>query len=106
MPRAAYASVNAAKVRDYLLNPENAQNRGKSDHFTRYGFERAQWQMLAEALRAHPTVNPVVRIETSPHGTKYVVACSLATPDRRNPCLRTVWIIDAGQHDPRRVTAY
>jgi hypothetical protein len=36
----------------------------------------------------------------SPHGVKYVVECSLETPDRRNPCLRSVWIIETGQDCP------
>ncbi len=106
LPNAALAHVEDAKVRNYLLNPGNLQNQGKAGQFGQYGFVQDQWQVLADALCKHPTVNPVVRTVASPHGVKYVVECSLETPDRRNPCLRSVWIIEYGQERPRLVTAY
>ncbi len=106
LPNAALAHVEDVKVRDYLLNPGNLQNQGKAGQFERYGFVRDHWQVLADALCKHPTINPVVRMVSSPHGVKYVVECSLETPDHRNPCLRSVWIIEDGQDRPRLVTAY
>jgi len=106
LPNAALAHVEDVKVRDYLLNPGNLQNQGKAGQFGQYGFVRDHWQVLADALCKHPAINPVVRIAASPHGVKYVVECSLETPDRRNPCLRSVWIIETGQDRPRLVTAY
>ena len=106
LPNAAEAIVDAVKVRDYLLNPGNLQNRGKAGQFGKYGFRRDDWQVLADALLAHAVVNNVVRTASSPHGVKYVVQCSLETPDRRNPCLRSVWFLNAGGQRPRLVTAY
>jgi len=106
LPNAALAHVEDAKVRDYLLNPGNLQNQGKAGQFGQYGFVRDQWQILADALCKHPAINPVVQTVASSHGVKYVVECSLETPDRRNPCLRSVWIIENGQERPRLVTAY
>jgi len=106
LPNAALAHVEDAKVRNYLLNPGNLQNQGKAGQFGQYGFVQDQWQVLADALCKHPTVNPVVRTAASPHEVKYGVECSLETPDRRNPCLRSVWIIEYGQERPRLVTAY
>ena len=45
-------------------------------------------------------------IEVTPFdGIKYEVECSLATPDGRNPCIRTVWISQAEQ-PPRLITAH
>ena len=106
LPNAALAHVDDVKVGDYLLNPDNPQNQGKAGQFGQYGFVRDRWQVLADALCKHPTVNPVVRMVASPHGVKYVVECNLETPDQRNPCLRSVWIIEVGQDRPRLVTAY
>ena len=105
-PSAALAHVEGAKVRDCLPNPDNPQNQGKAGQFGQYSFVRDQWPVLADALCKHPTINPVVRTVTSRHGAKYVVECSLETPDHRNPCLRSVWIIENGQGRPRLVTAY
>jgi hypothetical protein len=106
LPQAETAIVDAAKVRDYLLNAENEQNRGKAGLFGKFGFKRERWQQLAEALRAHCATNEVVEVSSSPHGEKFVVMCNLATPDGRNPCMRSVWIINAGNTLPRLVTAY
>jgi hypothetical protein len=106
LPNAANAGVDDAKARDYLLNPGNVQNRGKAGQFAQYGFTRHGWQELAQALRAHALMNQVVQTVSSAHGMKYVVQCNLPTPDGRNPCLRSVWIIDIGEQRPRLVTAY
>lgn len=57
------------------------------------------------ALLAHPVANPVAATKASPHGIKYEVRCSIATPDGRDPCTTTVWIVEGGR-PPRLVTAY
>jgi hypothetical protein len=100
------AEVAPAKVRDYLLNPDNSQNRGKSTLFTAFGFRRDDWQELAAALQRHSIDNDIIETSVSPHSTKHVVRCQLMTPDGRNPCLTTVWIIDTGATLARLVTAY
>lgn len=106
LPNAPRCLVEAAKVRDYLLSPGNVQNRGKAGQFGKYGFTRAGWSVLAAALRAHPMFNEVAATTTTIHGVKYVVQCHLQTPDRGNPCLTSVWIIETGAIRPRLVTAY
>ncbi|WP_353216318.1 DUF6883 domain-containing protein [Sandarakinorhabdus sp.] len=42
----------------------------------------------------------------NPHGRKFVVHCNMPSPDARNPCITSVWIIDANGDRPRLVTAY
>ncbi|MBK6820546.1 MAG: hypothetical protein IPG85_13565 [Bacteroidetes bacterium] len=32
--------------------------------------------------------------------------CEIKTPDKRNPCIVTVWIVEKGQQEPKLVTAY
>lgn len=100
------AHIAAPKVRDYLLNPDNPQNRGKAGLFGQFGFRRDDWPVLAAALHRHPIDNDVVETTSSVHGDKYVVRCRLASPDGRNPCLTTVWIVDRGAATPRLVTAF
>jgi hypothetical protein len=106
LPGAAACRVDDAKIRDYLLNPDNRQNSGKAWLFERFGFRRADCPLLTAALQAHVLANDVLRTSASVHGTKYVVRCNLPTPDQRNPCLTSVWIIEAGQTTPKLVTAY
>ena len=106
LPNAASALVDDVKVRDYLLNGNNPQNAGKAALFERSGFDPLRWDILADALRAHPLQNEVVRTVPSPHGIKYVVECMIKTPDGRNPCMISVWIIENGRDLARLVTAY
>ena len=100
------AVITDDKIRDYLLNAGNAQNRGKAALFTAFGFVREQWQILAAALVRHPIDNEILTTTVSPHGTKYLVQCNLVSPDGRNPCLTSVWIVDTGGTIPRLVTAH
>ena len=106
IPNAASASIDDAKTKDYLLNLGNLQNRGKAGLFGAFSFTREGWRALASALLLHPLENEAVEAVPSIHGVKWVVRCSLRTPDGRNPCLTSVWIVDAGQSRPRFVTAY
>ncbi|GGE11456.1 hypothetical protein GCM10011529_17200 [Polymorphobacter glacialis] len=98
--------VPDAKVRDYLLNPDNLQNGGKAGLFASFGFAAAEWSVLAAALSRHVIDNEVVAETISAHGTKYVVRCNLMSPDGRNPCMTSVWIVDVGGSIYRLVTAF
>lgn len=53
-----------------------------------------------------PLNNPVIDQISGPYGETYVVRCSLGTPDGRNPCIITVWIVQKSDPNPRLVTAY
>lgn len=105
LPGAASPIVEEIKVRRYLLSAEHPQNGGKAAFFRAFGFDAAAWTAMRDALVGHPAANPVAAAKASPHGTKYEVRCSIATPDGRNPCVTTVWIVEGGR-PPRLVTAY
>lgn len=105
LPDAGNALVEEAKVREYLLNAAHPGNLGKAALFQAFGFRSARWEEMRDALQKHPSANEVVRTTRSPHGAKYEVGCSLETPDGRNPCLTTIWIIEA-ERPPCLVIAY
>ncbi len=55
----------------------------------------------------HPERNPVhTVVPRPPYGTKFVVRCSIETPDGRSPCVFTVWMREEGNDLSRLVTAY
>ncbi|KPF80163.1 hypothetical protein IP88_00810 [alpha proteobacterium AAP81b] len=93
IPEFGAHSVPAAKVRDYLLNAANPANRGKAKWFESFGFRRAAWPLLQQALFRHPLDHPVLRSEESEYGRKLVVEGGLVAPDGRLPWLRSVWIV-------------
>jgi filamentous hemagglutinin len=48
----------------------------------------------------------VVQAKNTAFGDKYELKCELRTPDKRNPCIVTVWIVEKGQEAPKLITAY
>lgn len=106
LPDAHSASVADTKVRDYLLNANHPNNGGKAGFFTRFGFSNARWVELRDALLEHARANPVEQVQQSPYGTRYRVRCNLQSPDGRNPCVKTVWVVDPSTRNPALVTAY
>ena len=102
LPGATHVLIADAKLRDYLLNPFNIQNRGKAAFFEAFGFTRSRWKTLGLALRRHPvgerdfvTARDEVRRQMQP-----------GDPGRSQSICGVVWIIDAGGDNPRLVTTY
>lgn len=90
---------------DYLLNPDNAQNRGKAAFFARFGFERNDGIRLKEALLAHAADREVIDIKVTAYGRVVKLRCTLASPDGRDPCITSTWQFDIGSDRPRLLTA-
>lgn len=67
---------------------------------------RELWEVLAEALREHGMAHPITKTVESPHGTRYCVDGKIESPDRRNPCVRSVWMLETGTTTPRLITAF
>jgi hypothetical protein len=105
LPNVSGAVVASEKVQAFLLNQNNAGNKGRARFFALFGFSAARWDALRDALRAHVVANQVVETETTVHGTTYTVRCGLRSPDGRNPCIFTIWIIETDGL-PRLVTAF
>ena len=106
LPHLANAVVPAAKITGYLLSPTHRDGRHKAAFFTRFGFTAADWETLAAALRRHAVAHEVMKIESSPFGTRYIVEGELHAPDGRSPRVRVVWFIATGETAPTLVTAY
>src|SRR6266700_4663768 len=65
-----------------------------------FGFTLANWQELRKALLDHPHNNAVVNQTTFRYGEMYEIGCSIASPDGRNPCVRSFWAIEPPSTDP------
>lgn len=73
--------------------------------FNAFGFVPGNVERFRRALLDHPVGNEVHEARSGPYGTKFVVRCTIDTPDGRNPCIQTIWI-DDGDGMPRLVSAY
>ena len=106
MPYAGKARVERKKVVEYLLSFSHPDGSSKAEFFSRFGFSVDEWEVLARALKKHGREHVVTVSVRSAHGTRHCVDGPLATPDGRNPQLRTVWILAKGSRAPRLITAH
>lgn len=105
LPQGDALRVEESKIVDYLLNHEHPDGASKAKFFSAFGFNASDWRIFADAMRRHGRERDVVKKIATEFGTKYEVECSLAAPDGRSPCIRSVWIVEAEQ-SPRLVTAH
>jgi hypothetical protein len=106
LPNCERAVVPRAKIVDYLLSDTHRDGRHKATFFKSFGFVVEEWEMLARALREHAVEHDVERVETSPHGQRYILEGVIRSPDARNPVIRAVWFVEPAEDTPRFVTAY
>ena len=84
--------IDRRKIVDYLLNDASETGAAKSRFFQSAGYTREGWRALHDALRVHPNGTTLQAVDaSSPYGDKHIFRCTIATPDGRDPCIRTVW---------------
>jgi uncharacterized protein DUF6883 len=106
LPGAGAATIDDSKIVQYLLNPAHPSGSAKAKFFGICGFSQANWADFKKALLDHPQLNLVTKQITTRFGEKYEVSCSLRTPNGRNPCVVSVWIIRPNDPNPDLITAY
>ncbi len=94
------------KITDYLLSEIHEFGRHKADFFKHFGFEAKDVESFKGSLIQHSIDRDIEKTIESNFGIKYELKCEIKTPDDRNPCVVTVWIVENGQEEPKLVTAY
>lgn len=105
LPGVDGAIVEERKVLEYLLNLDHEEGRGKAKFLMSFGFTREDWGVLRDALVRHAARNLVSKNAGTDYGVNFSVDCAIETPDRRNPCIRTVWEVKP-ETAPRLITAH
>ena len=105
LPDAEQAVVAREKITDYLLSPTSPRGASKARFFRQFGFQVAEWEVFAAALRSHCQQHEVVEMLETEYGIQYVIIGYIETPDGRNPNIRAVWQVDNGADYPRFITA-
>ncbi|WP_390624653.1 DUF6883 domain-containing protein [Anthocerotibacter panamensis] len=106
LPNSSNAYVEERKILAYLLDLKHSSGASKAKFFLNRGFDRENWQYFSEALIFQGTNNPVKKVKETEYGTRYTIECHCPTPDRLNPCIRTVWELREGETQPRLITAF
>jgi hypothetical protein len=106
MPNNDQSEVAEEKISEYLLSRTHEQGKHKADFFSRFGFDLNNAVDFKAALLQHSIDRDVETEKESPYGNKYELKCEFKTPDERNPCIYSVWIIENGKEAPKLITAY
>jgi hypothetical protein len=78
LPNAEQAIIAAAKLRDYLLSPE--ESGGKAAFFARLGYTRANWDRFAADLRQFHLTADAEEVTPTQYGRKFVIRAPMDTP--------------------------
>jgi hypothetical protein len=103
LPNADQAVVEERRLREYLLNLGHAAGESKARFFIAYGFASDAWELLQASLIVQGSANAITRSVETGWGTRHTVECHCPTPDKRNPCIRTIWQMEGDA--PRLLTA-
>jgi len=106
LPNCDRAFIQPQKLTGYLLSETHSVGRSKAKRLRAVGFNDENVAMLEQAILQIATSQPVKDAIDTPHGVKYVIEGTIATPNRAIIAFRTVWIIDTGETFPRFVTAH
>ncbi|MBI5938618.1 MAG: hypothetical protein HY850_12340 [Betaproteobacteria bacterium] len=100
------AIVEAAKLREYCLNPAHPEGRHKARVFRSalgLGQEQADW--LREAILAAVAEADVASAEETPYGWRYDVDVVLAHGGK-SATVRTGWLVRKTENAPRLATCF
>ena len=100
-----YHYENAAS-NDVIQKAKDTYTWKPAAFLSRFGFHRDSWPVLEAALLSHARAGEVIGKRPSIYGRHYTVEGPLATPDGRNPIIRTAWVVAWGARRPRFVTAH
>jgi len=89
-----------------LLSEIQPIGRSKALFFKNLGYDDKEAGTLEQDIIAIAQGEAVSDVQISPFGTKYVIEGTIQTPGGTTVTLRTVWIIESDDPQPRLVTAY
>jgi hypothetical protein len=106
LPNAENAIITQDKLTEYLLSPSHLIGKWKARFFLSIGFSKTKTDDLKSALLHVAKSGEVTNRQTTDFGIKYVVDGVIRGPSGKTANVRTVWVQEQGQDQPRLVTAY
>lgn len=106
LPNAALATIDPAKIRDYLLSFAHPVGRFKAAFFVALGYSGERWEALRDDLLAIAQTGISVRGQPSGFGVKYEIDGILNGPSGHSAEVKTIWLVGASETAPRFITAF
>ncbi len=106
IPNNQLSVVAPEKITEYLLSSNHETGKHKAQFFSSFGFTIDDIGAFRNALIQHSLERDIDIATDTGFGVKYKLSCEIQTPDKRNPCIITIWIVEAGMKAPKLITAY
>ena len=106
IPNSKNAFIPISKLSNYLLSGTHAVGKSKAKFFHSLGFNVTNMNLLEKRLLNIAQTEHVAETISTPYGTKYVIEGVVETPSEIFVNIRTIWIIEQEEVNPRFVTAY
>ena len=106
LPGGEKATIDPAKLRDYVLSPTHPIGRFKARFFAALGFAPERWRELEDAFRIQHLTQPAEPAGAVASGQKYRIHAILNGPNGQSAVVVSVWFIPAPGVAPQFVTAY
>jgi hypothetical protein len=106
LPQRYQAYIPLQKLTGYLLSESHNVGKSKAKFLRQHGFDESNIALLERGLLNIAQTETVINVVSSPFGTKYILDGRLKTPPGIEIIVRTVWIIEPDEPQPRFVTAY
>ena len=106
LPNCKKAVVSRKKLTYYILSETHSTGKFKAKIFRKLGFDENNVTLFEKALHKIAESENVTDIQTSKYGTKYVLNGKINAPFERTIRVKTIWIIEKGQKNPRFITVY
>lgn len=106
LPNCKKVTIPREKLTDYLLSVTHPVGKLKAKLFREWGFDETNIEKLEEALRKIARTRKAIETKNSIFGTTYVVDGKIMIPRGGSRSIRTIWVTEVSQRNPRFITAY
>jgi hypothetical protein len=106
LPSGKVAKIPIEKLEDYVLSEKHSTGKFKAKFFRKYGFDAYNVSLFKKSLGNIARSENVKSVQKTTYGTKYLLDGKINTPVGKMITVRTIWIIEKSEKQPRLVTAY
>ena len=106
LPNRKSVHIPTSKLEGYLLSITHTFGKSKAKYFRINGFNETNLEIFKRELENISLNNEIKERFSTSYGEKFIIDGIINTPKGGNIMVRTVWIIENGEKNPRFVTAY
>jgi hypothetical protein len=106
LPNSNRALISRDKLINYVLSETHTTGKFKAKFFRKLGFNETNFQIFENSLLKLAKAEEVKEETTSQFGKKYILEGEINSPLGKIVKVRTVWIIEKNQKEPRFITIY